>query len=246
MRLTFGKGVAFGLALASGLLGTTAAMAGTGVGSIFNLGKTNTVNATSAVKGTASGPTLKLTNTGAGPALSLRVGTSAAPLTVNSSAQVANLNASLLGGLGAASFVQGGGRLVSAGLTLHGGQSNVTLLTIPGYGQLTADCTAGSAADGAQVFYINGTTAATAWAGGTAHPSGPVIFDLAAGHGISLTGLPSTTSAQSDLTVQYTTKSGLLVFQHIATAQVDQSFDESTSTCQFVAQATAGPGSQPS
>ncbi len=134
-----------------------------------------------------------------------------------------------------------------AGLTLHGGQSNVTLLTIPGYGELVADCTSGSPASaGAQVFYINGSTAAAAWFGGTAHPSGPAVFDLAPGHGASLTRVQSVDPAQSDLIVQYSTRSGLFVFQHVATAQVDQSFDESSSTCQFVGQAIAGPGSLPS
>ena len=51
MRLTFAKGAALGAVTAVLTLGTTAALAGTGPGANFNLGKTNTVNATSTLNG---------------------------------------------------------------------------------------------------------------------------------------------------------------------------------------------------
>ena len=41
----------------------SAALAGTGVGAAFNLGKTNTVNAMSSLVGSVAGPSLKIDNT---------------------------------------------------------------------------------------------------------------------------------------------------------------------------------------
>lgn len=114
-----------GAAAAALALGTTSALAGSGVGAIFNLGQTNSVNATSTLSGAVAGPQLKIANTstastaealygssasasapgiygvntGGGPGLQSYVKSNAVPpLKVNSTAQVANLNASLLGG----------------------------------------------------------------------------------------------------------------------------------------------------
>ena len=54
MRCTFFKGIA---------LGATAALAGTGPGAPFNLGRTNSVNAPSTLTGSATGSMLKIPNT---------------------------------------------------------------------------------------------------------------------------------------------------------------------------------------
>jgi len=105
------------------------ALAGTGVGAVFNLGKTNTVNAQSTLTGSAakllqvtntstgasssaiganskgsSGPTIKAGNTGGGPALGLTVGAGKAPFTVNSTGKVTKLNADLVDGLDSTAF----------------------------------------------------------------------------------------------------------------------------------------------
>jgi hypothetical protein len=48
MKLTFLKGTAVGSAVAVAMLTATSAIAGTTVGGVFNLGKTNTVNAPAA------------------------------------------------------------------------------------------------------------------------------------------------------------------------------------------------------
>lgn len=47
MQLSFGKGLMAGVAGIAVLLTLTAAANGTGIGAVFNLGKTNKVNATS-------------------------------------------------------------------------------------------------------------------------------------------------------------------------------------------------------
>src|SRR5690348_16195701 len=60
MRLTFFRGIALGAVTSTLALGTTAALAGTGPGANFNLGKINTVNATSTLTGSATGSLLKI------------------------------------------------------------------------------------------------------------------------------------------------------------------------------------------
>src|ERR687885_868527 len=82
------------LAVVLGL--ASAALAGTGVGAPFNLGKTNTVNRLSQLVGSTDNPMLRVdnNNTGTGAtALNLQVEAGHAPMSVNSATQVANLNA---------------------------------------------------------------------------------------------------------------------------------------------------------
>jgi len=102
---TFLVGLAVILALSVGL--ASAALAGTGVGAAFNLGKTNTVDALSSLVGSTSSSMLKVDNNGSGTALDLRVGPSTtppdqkavAPMKVDSQAKVANLAADKVDGL---------------------------------------------------------------------------------------------------------------------------------------------------
>lgn len=114
----------------------TAAVAGSGVGGIFNLGKTNAVNAPSALTGFTAGNQLAVANTsaaaasraiygygqnataaanvlqnaGGGSALSLLVNAGKAPFTTNSATKVANLNADQLDGLDQSSFLRTTGK----------------------------------------------------------------------------------------------------------------------------------------
>ena len=95
-------GLAVILALTVGLVST--ALAGTGVGSAFNLGKTNTVSAISKLVGSVAGPSLLIDNNStnsAATALDLQVEAGKAPMKVNSGARVANLNADKLDGMDA-------------------------------------------------------------------------------------------------------------------------------------------------
>jgi hypothetical protein len=89
------------LAVATALtLGTaSAALAGSGVGGVFNLGKTNTVNAITTLVGSVTGPSLRLDNNStnsAATALDLQVEPGKTPMKVNSTTKVANLNADRL------------------------------------------------------------------------------------------------------------------------------------------------------
>jgi hypothetical protein len=89
------------LAVAAALtLGTaSAALAGSGVGGVFNLGKTNTVNAITNLVGSVSGPSLRIDNNSGGStatALDLQVEPGKSPMKVNSTTKVANLNADRL------------------------------------------------------------------------------------------------------------------------------------------------------
>jgi hypothetical protein len=134
MKLTFFKGIALGAATSMLTLGATSALAGTGVGANFNLGKTNTVNATSTLTGSATGSMLKIPNTntgagaraitassasgtaatilvrntGGGPTAEFDVTPGHAPFTVNSATEVANLNAAMLQGMVPSNFYAAG------------------------------------------------------------------------------------------------------------------------------------------
>jgi hypothetical protein len=97
---TFMVGLAVILALTVGLAST--ALAGTGVGATFNLGKTNTVNAVTKLVGSVAGPSLQVDNNSANAAataLDLQVEPGKAPMTVNSGAKVANLTADKVDGV---------------------------------------------------------------------------------------------------------------------------------------------------
>ena len=100
-------GLAMLLALTVGLAST--ALAGTGVGARFDLGKTNTVNAISSLVGSVAGPSLKIDNNSAGPsatALDLQVEPGKAPMNVNSSTKVQGLNVDQVDSKSAGDFLQ--------------------------------------------------------------------------------------------------------------------------------------------
>jgi hypothetical protein len=107
---TFCVGLAVVLAVALGV-GTTALAAVPG--DPFKLGKPNAVDRITTLVGSATGPLLRVDNDGAGAALDLRVGDGgvqpdakmAPPMTVDSQAKVANLNADELDGKGAEAFL---------------------------------------------------------------------------------------------------------------------------------------------
>jgi hypothetical protein len=121
MRGMFFRGVVLGSGTAVLVLGASAALAGTGVGGIFNLGQSNTVNGASSLSGSTAGAQLTVSNTStsgrglsvngagpsaallahnsAGPAAAFQSPASVAPFSVNSTKQVTGLNASLLGGM---------------------------------------------------------------------------------------------------------------------------------------------------
>lgn len=90
---------------------------GTGVGAVLNLGKTNAVSATTTLTGSASGKMLQVTDTGIGSALSLTTKTTVAPMKVNSSVKVVNLNADKLDGVDSTGFLQPSGKVVISGNT---------------------------------------------------------------------------------------------------------------------------------
>ena len=78
---------------------TTTALAGSGVGGVFNLGQANTVDAKTTLTGATVDAQLLVQNTGAGTALNLMVGAGVTPFKVNSTTKVASLNADQLDGL---------------------------------------------------------------------------------------------------------------------------------------------------
>jgi hypothetical protein len=242
MKLTFGKGVLGGLVAAAALLTATSALAGTGPGAVFNLGRTNTVNATTGLTGSDRHTILSVTNSGSGPALSLHVARGQAPLAVNSSTQVAGLNASLLGGLPASDFMQGAGQSRAYGFTLTDTQSR-ELLVIPGFGKLVADCDTPEA--DAQVVYFNGPRAIDAFnnilsLNGTAQVGN---FPVPAGSNEEFAEAVGEPNGQwSQLILRYQTGSGPKTAEHLATVTIGVDWTPSSFTCDFDATMTATPG----
>jgi hypothetical protein len=108
MRPTFFRGVALGAATAILVLLAATAVAGTGVGGVFNLGADNAVNKTTTLRNTASftGPQLQVKNSAGDSALDLQVNAGTPPLTVNTSAKIAKLNADELDGLDSTAFAR--------------------------------------------------------------------------------------------------------------------------------------------
>jgi hypothetical protein len=94
------KATLLAVVVALTLLGGSTALAGTGVGGVFNLGKTNTVNAITKLVGGVPGAGLVIDNNSTDPAataLNLQVEPGKAPMKVNSNTRVANLNAASAG-----------------------------------------------------------------------------------------------------------------------------------------------------
>jgi hypothetical protein len=92
------RGVVLGAVVSTVVLMAASAMAGTGIGAVFNLGQTNQVNATSTLRG-SSGKTLQVTNTGTGSGVGITVGAGKAPIKVNAGAGKATyLNADRVDG----------------------------------------------------------------------------------------------------------------------------------------------------
>jgi hypothetical protein len=113
MQGGFLKGVVLGSATAMVVLMAATAFAGTGVGAVFNLGKTNSVNATSTLTGSKNGRMLQVTNTSTGGSASgigITVSPGTPPLKVNSSAKVGNLNADQLDGIDSTGFLSVGAK----------------------------------------------------------------------------------------------------------------------------------------
>jgi hypothetical protein len=102
MRATLLKGITLGVIVGALTTTSTAALAGTGVGTVFNLGATNSVNASTTLLGSTNGPQLRVVDTNTGTSasgISVRTDAARPPLVVNSKTKVAKLNVDLLDGL---------------------------------------------------------------------------------------------------------------------------------------------------
>lgn len=169
MRGMFFRGVVLGSLTAALVLSASAALAGTGIGGIFNLGQSNTVNQTSGLSGSSSGAQLAVSNTStstgnyglrvngasatpalvahnsAGPAALFFSPTSAAPFAVNSTRKVTNLNADLLNGIGSRGFVQGQGKVYTLAVAIPRENGSVndyqpSPAVVPGFANIGYQC----------------------------------------------------------------------------------------------------------
>ena len=142
---TFFRGVVLGAVTSTLVLVVASAIAGTGVGAVFNLGETNSVDATSMLQGSTAGPMLQITNASAdtgATALGLNVTPGKPPFTVNSDAKVTGLNADALDGLDSSDFVQGGGSVRSARAVVNTQAAFVPFMKLPGLLDVDVGCVA--------------------------------------------------------------------------------------------------------
>jgi len=128
------KGALVGAVVSSIVMISASALAWTGIGGVFNLGKRNEVNAQTTLTGSVKGRSLQLTNTGSGPGLGITVGAGKAPLAVSAKAgKATNLNADKLDGHDSSYFASKG---FSTGftdlnpVTLTSAGENHTLMTL--------------------------------------------------------------------------------------------------------------------
>jgi hypothetical protein len=210
-------------------------MSSAGIGAAFLLGKTNKVNATSTLTGKTNGPMLNVINSGHGTALNLKVSRGRPPLSVNSATKVANLNASLLGGIGPARFIQGGGHVVTAEVELTIGQ-NIRLFNLPGYGQFGVKCLN---VPFAEVDFTVGPHKVHLWTQDLNGATSSVAEqDMVPGSGL---GLQTGTSAEQTQWVIQDARSPRLS-RHLATVQTDEAVNaNNTGKCDFAAIAYAAP-----
>jgi len=146
MKPTFWKGIVLGSVVSMTMLVATAAFAGTGIGTVFNLGATNRVNARSVLAGSVDGAQLDVENASTGAnarGINIHTAANKPPLAVNSATQVANLNANYLQGKPATAFVQGNGSVHGAQLVVPAPTTNAHLITVGTLGTLAAYCHSG-------------------------------------------------------------------------------------------------------
>jgi hypothetical protein len=146
---TYLVGLAVILAFSVGV--TTTALAGTGVGAVFNLGQINTVGAVSTLAGSVAGPSLQIDNSSTGKgstALDLQVESGRPPMKVDSDAKVVNLNVDEVDGKSVGEIGMSGLERVSADSATNASDS-------PKFA--TAHCPAGKVVVGTG-YYISGGT----------------------------------------------------------------------------------------
>jgi hypothetical protein len=110
----FLSGAAVGALTSTLVLIAATALAGTGIGAVFNLGKSNKVNKQTTLQGNTDAQLLRVNNKGGGPALSLLTEPGVQPITTNSTTTVGNLSAGLLDGKDSTEFLAVDGKAVDA------------------------------------------------------------------------------------------------------------------------------------
>jgi len=134
-----------GLAVILAVVFGVASMAFAGNGDPWRLGRGNVATAITALGGTSgvNGPMVRLTNNNGGTddtALDLKVQSGEAPMTVNSTAKVANLNSDQLDGVDSTGFIQGKGNIYHSRVSQPLNNFLAQILDVPGFGDLIADC----------------------------------------------------------------------------------------------------------
>jgi hypothetical protein len=216
-------------AVLSGGYGVAAAA----TGSAFILGHSNNESSQATLSNSAGTP------------LSLHAPHGVAALKVNTTTQVKNLNASLLGGLSASAFDQGGTRTRAYGLALSSFTVNQPLLDIPGVGQLQASCAPAATEAQVQIALSLGAARSVDELVTFTSAAGALSLDSGTVAGDDILGLADATGAGTGawnhVVLRYTTGSGHNVATHIVTIDVFMAVT-SGDACDYDASASVGPG----
>ena len=158
------RGILVGSIASTLILMSASAVAGTGIGAVFNLGKTNKVNAPSSLAGQTHGKILQVTNSGTGGGLGVTVRSGKAPIVVNAKAgKATNLNADELDGIDSTGLVKTA-NLFRYSFAMTTGPATKTLH----YGPITftASCTDDGSGVTEAFFHASTTVAGAAVSGG--------------------------------------------------------------------------------
>jgi hypothetical protein len=143
MNAKFAKGLVVGAVAAVMTLGASAAFAGTGIGAVLNLGRTNAVNVPTVLQGSTKGQQLRVVNTATATGatgIGIHTASGKPPLVVDSRTKVTNLDADLLDGRDSSSFISGGGSIVSARRDVGISASTIVAFAVPGFANVEATC----------------------------------------------------------------------------------------------------------
>jgi len=221
MQSKYLRGFVAGAVAGALALSGTAALAGSGIGGVFNLGQANTTTGTTSLTGgSSSASTLKVINTNGGAGLEIGVKNgNVAPLRVYSDARIAHLNADRVDG----------NHVLRARVTEVLNSGNGTVLSVVGFGTIEASCSA--LGSGYRLFWRNslsGVTMDVWWDDGT---SAVGYASVAAGGGTYVA--PIDVAKDRIVTIQAGLASG-------ATATVSVTAHSGASGCVFYAQSVGG------
>jgi len=162
MKTRFLKGVLLGAVVSGAVIVPHAALAGTGIGGVFNLGITNRTNTPTVLQGSTAGQQLRIANdasTGTGTTgIGIHTAANEHRSLVDSKTKVNNLNADLLDGQNVDRLRRRGRTHLERAPARDQPGPHATVLAVPSFGTIEASC----APTGFGMLWRNRTAPSTA------------------------------------------------------------------------------------